>query len=369
MIKKIISTAFVLAGLFVVSTSLGADIESVRSRTLKDNADLTKADTQVVADYLADKFEEMVYAADFQQTIEHRAEIISNGGTCDATSYSAAYNAEIKKQIPVALENLKRSDDPAKKTLIRTSLLVITAELCGTDFIDFAVQMTADEAIIIRYWAVKTLVNQGVIDYLNTDIAVDKKTAAIIMTTLKNISASEQDSSILELLIPFADDMESEEADTILNNIADTRIGAYEDWTVTNELIDAKLLLAMGKKLKISKTSDMAEKFSQLFSHITQRYTLGADYLTEENIKTLSRVMVMVDTKALSELLISWRKPIALDIERRREKSLKIRFNTLFGTADIKGKLAKELDFKYKDENGKPSNAPRPLKSPESEQD
>ncbi len=150
-----------------------------------------------------------------------------------------------------------------------------------------------DKSTVIRYWAVHSVTNSGIIEQLNSGKASSLKLASEITEQLKKLVEGTSP-EIIALMAEFAAEVEIRQGEDLLLQIADMRINKYAEWDVEYELLEVRVLKSLYKKMSSATVSNpaIARRFGQLYSYAIQRYVKGRDFLGDEQKRQLASVLV-----------------------------------------------------------------------------
>lgn len=366
--KNVVLLTLVLL-LFVpgFSAVITTDIEGVRLRTDGGTAELTSADREVVEGFWKTALSTMHVTEDVQEIVAIRRQIEGQRSSQPLCSYAGVFTEAALKYIPLAFQQSQKIQDEARRRLFNQNLMVLTASLQSPKVASIAIERLADPDPVIRYWAVKAVTNPGVILSLSDDITADDKIKTAILTALKSRVSQETMPEAQAMIIQFAASLNHPDARQILQSIAEMRMAAYKTWTVQNEALDAKLLVAMGNIAMMQSDpavkSLFAQKFSELYSLAFQRYLLGEKVLTASQVDQTLSVIAEVDEAILGKMLDTTQTGILNALKQKR--GLDRIYETLFGDRLRAGELATAFKFDYgKDASGKPVTQPPVLSVP-----
>ncbi len=357
--------------LFLASVAASAikttDIESVRLRVDGSSAELTSSDQSAIASFWERALNTMLLTKDTQEIVEIRRQIEQQKSSQPLSSYAAAYDAAALEFLKIAFDNVNRIEDPARRQLFQQNLMVLAANLQTPKLAPVAIERINEKDPVVRYWAVKAVTNAGVIQTLSDEIMGDDETKAAILNALKQRIEFEQQTEILTMIIRFCAAINHPTAREILLAIADQRIPAYMDWSVENELMDVKLLIALGSVAMIQDDdtvkAEFAGKFAVLLSLAFQRNMLGQDVLSDEQIEQNNTVILEVNDKILKSMLNVSQTGVLNAM--RQHRGLDRVYETIFGDRMRTGDLATIYKFDYgKDAGGKSITEPPTLPAP-----
>jgi len=163
----------------------------------------------------------------------------------------------------------------------------------------------------------------------------------------------------------FAGRSQTAEAERLLLQIADARIGSYADWSVKYELMDSAILRLLGDKLVAGGPSNpqLAKRFGQLFSFVLQRYMAGQrdGAIKAASANYLISVMMEAEEKCLGRLLGTPQATIRRAVEAKDLGALQAEHDRLLGTGNQAGSLSAKFSVSYGPEG---ENHPAPLTLP-----
>jgi ABC-type amino acid transport substrate-binding protein len=232
--------------------------------------------------------------------------------------------------------------------------------------VDFGIDRLGDNDVIIRYWAVKSISRPAIAAQLNSEMTGDDDVADKIVTALDKIVETESYGEILDLIVGFAASIDTIRARELLLKFADMRIAAYEDWSVSNEHIDAVLLNGLGGGAAANSVTrrEAGQKFAQLYSYVIQRFISGKDVLSEKSLAALASVIVDVEANAVVKLLGRSQRAIRTAVEKKTYPALQREHDDLLGLPGIAGKLPVKLSFDYGKGPSGTLTAPKKLAPP-----
>ena len=339
-----------------------AEIESLRLSVQASSAELTASQKGVISKFWIAALDEMMLSDFSLECVETRKQLAEQKGNEYLSHYATAYVAEAKTAIEAAFGDAARMEDPQQRQMIERNLLILAAELKSPDLAFLALPRLDAEDDVVRYWAFKAVTHPVVIEQLKSDVVGDEKTAQAILTALNKRVSLELQSPIQKMVIRFCMVFDDPLARDTLLLIADSRIKAYKDWTVSDVVLDADLLTALGNVAVLRLDPDkkvFGQKFAELYALTIQRYLKGADVLSKGDIEQLLTVIAEVDQSVLGKTMgINTGIFQALKTKRGLERE----YETLLGDRTRSGQLAAMFKFDYgKDASGKPITAPQEL--------
>ena len=249
------------------------------------------------------------------------------------------------------------------------NLFILAAQIESPELVDLAFERIDSQKTIVRYWAVKAITSPAIVGKLNSEIMPDEVLAEKVINVLKKVVEEEKSPEINELIVKFLGQLKSPQTAQLLLDIAEKRIEAYQSWNVACELMDGKLLVAIGTEIltetRKEQKTEMARSFAQLYSYVIKRYIIGNDFLSETQQNDLASVMVEVEQEILGKLLEKPQASIKRAIEKKSLNTLRREHDMLLGTASLTGELARKIDYDYgKNSTGRAINAPKTLSDP-----
>ncbi len=365
--KKLVLLGLVLtcvvSGAFAVKTS---EIEAVRSRTDGSSSELNASDRGVIEAFWENALNTMQLTEEVQEIVDIRRQVEAHKSAQPLSSYASAYIEAAAKYLPLAFTHVAGVSDTARRQLIEQNLMILTAMLESPKLATIAIDRMGQDDPVVRYWAVKAVTNPGVVQSLSNSITADEDAKAAILNALKKRLAVESQPAIQAMITQFVATVDHATAREILLATADRRIAAYKNWTVQNEIMDAKLLIALGSTAMMQSDAEVKKvfgrKFAELYSLTFQRNMLGQDTLSDQQIEQNNSVIVEVDQVVLAKMLNVAKTGVKEDIRRGQLKRI---HETLFGDRMREGDLARLYKFDYgKDAGGKAITEPPKLSAP-----
>jgi hypothetical protein len=341
------------------------EVDNVRKKAVLDDSDL-----KIIDDFLAEAIQELVRERDLTKIAQKRTVILSRQST--QGQYAQQFSESARKYIAQGFIDAQKLPRQERITGVTINLLILIDGLKDLGLADQTVAMLKNENMVIRYWAVHSLTNPGIITQLNA--AANSNQASVLaakFTEILDTSTPE----ITALIARFAAGVKIPQAEQLLCQIADIRIKRYADWTVKYELHDSAILKFLSSKIPLasqssgststtSATSKTVQCFAQLYSYAIQRYVKGADILNKTQKSHLASVLADIEEKCISTLL----KPqltIRRALERNSLPAILAEHDRLLGSATAPGELPQTLKFDYStNPNGPKLTSPIPLPDP-----
>jgi len=364
--------AFVVSSSSPVFSADSSSIDKVLKSAISSGGAIGPSDSRVIESYISRSLEDMIDAVDFSEIASIRREVGLRSIEKKPSRYSLAFSSAIENSIDPFMASVERIDSQQRKTQLVINLMILVAEAESMELADFSISMLDHENVAVRYWAVKALGSEGIANQLKVDVTGDKDLARRIIAAFESKVNPKTTVELLDLMVKFADQMQTAEAVSLINRIADVRIKAYADWTVKYESMEANLLDALANNIKAMTSGDgkkpgpCGKRFAQLYSYMIQRYILGYERFDIDHRKKLATIIGDVEVKSLSKLIgnhNSIKQVISGNSERFLEK-LSSEHDKLLGSEKNAGKLCYEMRFDYGTTAGKPVTAPKKLVAP-----
>jgi len=351
--------AFSLLG--VSSSSPAVDTRAIDK--IRSKAVLGQQDLQVIDDFVADGVQELLQAKRFTDIARLRTIILSRQST--QNQYAQQFSKSARKHITAALQQASMLPED-RRVKVTINLMMLIDGLGDLMLTNLSVSMLKSKDAVVRYWAVHSITNPGIIKQLNSGDATTSQLARAIAGKLKELVGSSKP-EIMGLIAQFAADARIPQAEQLLLQIANTRIKQYAAWKVEYELLDGAILKLLAGKITSGSAdkSAVAHHFGQLYSCAIQRYVNGKDRLSDAQKQQLASVLVGTEDSCISKLLGTPQSAIKRAVEREDDQALWTEHNRLLGSDTKTGALPLKLKFKYgPDSSGKKRNGPLALPAP-----
>ena len=360
-----------IAAVFSASTT---EIESLRLRAQDSSAELTTSDTTVISKFWSASLDQMLLAKSSLECVEIRRQLAEQKGDDFLSHYAVAYVAEAKSAIEAAFSDAQRMEEADQQQMIERNLMILTGELKSPDLAPLGLKRLDAEDAVVQYWAFKAFTDPGVVQQLTSDIVGDEKTTEAILTALHKSVSGGVNTQIQKLIVRFSLSFDNPLARDILLLIADGRIEAYRNWSVTDEALDVSVLTALGNVAVLREDpadkSTFGRQFAELYALTIQRYLKGKDSFSKTEIGDSMTVIAEVDQSVLSKTM-GIKTGILPSLKRK--SGMEREYETLFGDRMRSGLLADKFKFDYgKDASGKPITVPQelgPMSEKSTEQD
>jgi hypothetical protein len=342
-------------------------IEQVHTQYNQSTTQLDAAAIAVIDDFWRKSLDVMMLSQDSEKIVELRLELKKYKGSNNLSFYSSAYQKAAKEHLKVAIETVGKWEEGTPKAMVERNLMILIAEIGSVALVDLALPKLSSNDTMVRYWAVRSLTSQDIIDQSKSDaVTRDDKRTDQVLAGLEAYLQATPDTVTIPLVIRFAREMDTASSGKMLSEMADRRIKAYMDWTVTDEQNDADILKGLGnmalRTTDPTQKQELLSRFGQLYACVLGRYMQG-DKLPSVSKERLISVIVEVEDKILVKGVPGWGAKFRANISIN--KPLNEDYNLLFGSNGHPGELAAKLNFNYgKDTSDKPVIIPKPLPSP-----
>ncbi|MFZ0033830.1 MAG: hypothetical protein WAK60_02425 [Sedimentisphaerales bacterium] len=365
MIFVVLGVAFLTlainSGAVAVDTS---KIDICCHKEVLDNDDL-----QIIDNFVADAVDELAKTEDFTSIAKIRTVILSRSTSSKDSAkaqYAAQFSESAHKYISKSLEAAKELTPAERRFRVILNLFILADSLQDPRLSDLAMKWLNDEDKAIRYWAVHSITNAGIIERLNSKEAANLELAGKITEQLKKV-VERSNPETLALMAEFAAKVDIPEGEELLLQIADMRIKRYADWMVEYELLDGDILRLLDSKIPSESMSkpDVGRRFGQLYSYAIQRYIKGQDVLSDTQKSQLASVLVETEMSYISKRLKVSQSVIKNAVEQNDYTALLQEHNRLLGDETKAGQLPLKLNFDYgKAPDGSRRIAPLALPEP-----
>ncbi len=346
-------TTFAVLAVFlvlVVNSGSGAvnttEIDKVRKKGVLDSEDL-----QVIDSFVANAVQELVKTRDFTSIAKVRAVILardSSNKESAAAQYAEQFFESAYKYISSGLKRAEQLTPEDCKLKVMVNLLILIDALGDVRLADLAIGLLNSESMVIRYWAVHSVTNPGIIEQLNSGVAANSKLAQRIVERLKEL-VEQSSPEVLALMAEFSAEVDIAQGEELLLQIADMRMKRYADWTVEYELLDGAILKLLDRKLSsVSQgRATIARRFGQLYSYAIQRYVKGRDFLSAAAKHRLASVLVETEKSCIGRLVGMPQSVIKKAVEGGDYMTLLAEHSRLLGDETRAGQLPLKLNFDY----------------------
>jgi hypothetical protein len=357
-LKLVFSVVFLII-LFVCPCQALVNTRFIDEVIKKDT--LSESDFKVIDDFWEDAIGDIVNATDFTSIAQIRTIIVVRKH--NQSDYAQKYSESAKKHISAGLENA-RTQPSEHRFKVATNLLILIYELKDPALAGIAIEMLNDNNQAVRYWAVRALTDDDIINKLASGPNANQVTVQQIIDRLDDIAANSSPET-LRLIINFCSKRNPSAVTQLLLKIADARIQAYLNWSVEYELIEDILLKQLANQINASgaNKAEVGKKFGQLFSLVIQRYINGRGYLSDANGQRLASVIIDVEEKCLRQILGTSQTTLKRAIEANDFPAIENEHNRLLGSSTQMGMLPATLSFTYSS-NGIQRNYPVELSPP-----
>ena len=339
-------------------------IDRVRNKGVLDSRDF-----QIIDDFCKEAVRELVRTKDFSSIATIRSVILarSSSKTSVQAQYSEHFSKSAHKYISSGFQEAEKLTPEGRKLKVKVNLLILMDGLEDVRLANLAIGMLKDKNTVIRYLAVRSITNAGIVKQLNSGGADNSKLARLIVERLGGL-VERSGPEVIRLIAEFAAGVNIAQGEDLLGRIADMRMKRYVDWTVKYELLDAAILRLLFEKissggspmesLRTSKPA-VARRFAQLYSYVLQRYVKGLkgpaasaqhderDSLNATQKHQLASVLVETEKSCIGKLVGMPQTVIKRAIERGDYTALLQEHSRLLGDKTRAGRLGLKLKFDY----------------------
>ena len=174
------------------------EIEEVRNKGVLNSTDL-----QIIDNFVAEAVEELVNTKDFTSIARVRTVILArkNSNRDNQAQYAEQFSESAYKYISLGFEQASRLTPQERKFKAILNLLILVDNLEDLRLINLGRGMLNHDNAVIRYWAVHSVTNPGIIRQLNSNAS--SKLASEIAVQLKGV-VEEANSETIPLMAEFA---------------------------------------------------------------------------------------------------------------------------------------------------------------------
>ncbi len=336
------------------------EIAALRQRAQGNAAAISEADRATIEKFWQMAMDAMLLSEDPATVVAIRRQLQQEKGDT-AGAYAAEYIKAGLADLKTAFETVSKWDASERKSLLNRNLMVLAAQLQSTQLAALGLERLGDADEVVRYWAVKTVSNPAMAEYLNTDSSDQNK----LFAALKERIAQEPQPEVLRAVITFAAMVNRQEAKGLLIAAAERRIAMYQSWKVENEPIDTLLLKTLG--MIVLNESDsaaraaLAQKFAELFALVFQRYMVDPTPLTGDQRAALLAVIAEVDNQIFTRLMGNQQTGVMRAIRSPQwQQAMQREYELFFGSEARAGELGTRWKFTYDGKTAPPKLAAKP---------
>jgi len=355
--------------LLTTGQTVSAAINTSEIEQVCNKAVLNDADLKVIDKFVAEAVRELTETIDFTSISKTRAVILAYRDSRENSAsgqYREQFSESAYRELAEAFRQVALVDNEQRRFKVTVNLLIMINELQELRLAKLALNLLDDEKEAVRYWAVRCLTSQFIIDKLNSSNPETLRFALDVIRKFQGLLGS-ADSHSLGLIASFAANIKISQADDLLLQIADVRMKKYENWTVQQELLDGTILKLLAMKLSSagSDNTEPARRFVRLYSYVIQRYVKGRDYLNQTQKEQLASVMVEVEKSCVYKITGIAQSVIRRAVEQQDYIALLEEHSRLLGDRTRAGRLLERLKIDYgKDGQGQEITAPPALPNP-----
>ncbi|MHC4604787.1 MAG: hypothetical protein ACYS6W_15835, partial [Planctomycetota bacterium] len=241
----------VLAAFLVLAMHSGSKAVNTRAiDRVRDKGVLDSGDFQIIDDFVNEAVRELVRTKDFSSIAATRSVILArrSSKTSVQAQYAEQFSKSAHKYISSSFQEAEKLTPEGRKLKVKVNLLLLMDGLEDVQLADLAIGMLKDKNTTIRYLAVHSMTNAGIIKKLNSGGAENSKLARLIVERLGGL-VDRSGPEVIRLMAEFAAGVNIAEGEYLLGKIADMRMKRYADWTVKYELLDADILRLLCEKM------------------------------------------------------------------------------------------------------------------------
>ena len=202
------------------------DVDVVRSKAVLDSKDL-----QTIDNFVAESVRELINTKDFTSVSRIRAAISSRSKSATdsaAAQYAQQFFDSAYKYISLGFEEADKLTPESRKLKAVLNLLILTDSLENLRLVKPAMKLIDDKNAVISYWAVHSVTNDAVVRQLNSGGVDNLKLGSEIIERLEKLVEG-ANPDIISLVVEFATEVEIQQGEDLLVQIADMRINKYAE--------------------------------------------------------------------------------------------------------------------------------------------
>lgn len=357
--------AILVGGLVLTMFSVSrAVVDLRRIKEVHGKSVLTQQDMDVIDEFMKDAVTDLVRTTDFTQVSKTRTTILTYQSS--QAQYAQQYSESAFRYVEAGVQEA-RTDirDENRRFKVVANLLILVDSLKDPRLIPLAIAEIKHPNSAVRYWAVRAATDPGLWTKLNQNQSAAAQTAGQILAECSRVAGGSSP-EVLHLMAEFASRYDTAEAERLLLQVADARIGRYADWSVRYELMDSAILKVLCDKIVAGSGSgsQLARRFGQLLSFAMQRYIKGQSDGAVKPISLNYLVSVLIETeeKCIGRLLGAPQATIRRAIEAKDVAALQAEHDRLLGAGNQAGVLSSKFSVNYGPEG---QGRPAPLTLPD----
>lgn len=341
----------VLAAFLVLVMHSGSEAVNTRAiDRVRNKGVLDSRDFQIIDDFVNEAVRELVRTKDFSSIATIRSVILArrSSKTSVQAQYAEQFSKSAYKYITSGFQEAAKLTPEGRKLKVKVNLLILMDGLRDVRLADLAIEMLKDKNTVIRYFAVHSITNPGIVKQLNSAGADNSKLARRIVERLGELVEA-SGPEVIRLMAEFAAAVNIAQGEDLLGQIADMRMKRYADWTVKYELLDAAILKLLYKKISSggSNKAAVARRFGQLYSYAIQRYYKGRGSLNATQKHQLASVLLEIEQSCISKLVGMRQTVIKRAVAGGDYTALLQEHSRLLGDKTRAGRLPLKLKFDY----------------------
>jgi len=342
--------AILVGGLVLMMFSVSrAVVDLRRIKEVHGKSVLTQQDMDVIDEFMKDAVTDLVRTTDFTQVSKTRTTILTYQSS--QAQYAQQYSESAYRYVAAGVQEA-RTDirDESRRVKVIANLLILVDSLKDPRLVDLAVAEIRHPASAVRYWAVRATTDVALWSKLSQNQGAAAQLAGRILAECSQV-VDTSSPEVLHLMTEFAGRYDTAEAERLLMQIADARIGRYADWSVKYELMDNAILRVLCDKVVAGGASaaPLAKRFGQLYSFVMQRYIKGQGDVAMKPVSLNYLVSVLIETeeKCVGRLVGTPQATIRRAIEAKDVAALQAEHDRLLGAGNQAGTLSAKFNINY----------------------
>ncbi|MFC1764217.1 hypothetical protein ACFL6U_19355 [Planctomycetota bacterium] len=315
----------ILLALSVWSVSWG-QVDTRRIDDVRSKSVLEASDLGIIDSFVREAVRELARTDDFANISKVRSTILSR--TSNQGQYAQQFSESALKYIAQGFEQVARLPEE-QRFMVELNLLILVDSLKNPALARLALPYAQSKKDPLRYWSIHTLANKQTAALINSGNAGPLGQQIL---QIANAATNDPANDIVGIIADFAVLLDGNQGQEILMQIADARIAQYKDGSVADELLDTRILKHLCSKITPNNASktQIAQRFSQLYSQVIQRYAKNQATLSDPQKQRLVSVIVEIEEKCISSLLEP-QKGLLRAIERSDVNGLMQEHDNLLG--------------------------------------
>ncbi len=348
MLKKSLLISLIIVLVAIVTAKVNAnEIDRVRELGV-----LAKADLETIDGFVANAVKNLAIAKQTSNVAQKRMVVAARGCSSQDSAkdqYRNQFIESAKKYIAKALGDAEIIENEKQKNNVKINLLILVYEIEDAAFVELALKYLNDDCQVVKYWAVKNLTSDYIIEQINAN-NVEMMAAAKIAKALKK-AAKNASVDVMALMLNYVTKINMELANgSLLADIANKRIKSYENYTVKKEMFEAELLKVLCDKMMTEdpKASIYCQQFAQLLSYVFQGYIKNVDLENDDKLYQLGSVLAETENDCVAKITNMPQLLIKKAVEKKNIATLAAEHNRLLGDNKQAGILMKKCQPNFR---------------------